>query len=483
MTNNFFGITDTGRQRDNNEDAFIAQKTDDGNFIIACVIDGVGGYVGGEVAAEMARDCIIKDLSFIAGNIPPLLVNTFINANRQIYDRKLQEKELANMACVLTLAVIDLENNQFYYAHVGDTRLYLLRDNSLIKISKDHSFVGFLEDSGRLSEEAAMDHPKRNEINKALGFDPNIAKDADFVETGHSPFLPGDMLLVCSDGLTDMVDKKLIKSILTGSGSLEEKGEKLINAANSKGGKDNVTVVLVHNDKAPRQQNATRPAAAAATPTTTRVAEEIIDPIHQPKLPDGPPILRVKQKSNRGTVIVLAILFLVCLCGFVWEYWLNQQLKHDDVKPAVAIKAVKPKSAGEIKLQDTLNKLKGNTLILSEADFKEPIILSDSIYIVKDSLYIKAKGKIVFRKDSAYNGPGIVLSAKSKYVVLDSVAFDGFRVAVATHNDALVLKYVQFNNCALPVQTSYVFPDKKYVSGRLFGGMFKIDSLPKVIKK
>jgi serine/threonine protein phosphatase PrpC len=239
MTNNFFGITDTGRQRDNNEDAFIAQKTGDGDFIIACVIDGVGGYVGGEVAAEMARECIIKDLSFIAGNIPPLLVNTFINANRQIYDRKLQQKELANMACVLTLAVIDLENNQFYYAHVGDTRLYLLRDNSLIKISKDHSFVGFLEDSGRLSEEAAMDHPKRNEINKALGFDPNIAKDADFVETGHSPFLPGDTLLICSDGLTDMVDKNLIKGILTGSGSLEDKGAKLINAANSKGGKDN----------------------------------------------------------------------------------------------------------------------------------------------------------------------------------------------------------------------------------------------------
>ena len=477
MTNNFFGITDTGRQRDNNEDTFIAQKTDDGNFIIACVIDGVGGYVGGEVAADMARECIIKDLSYIAGDVTPLLVNTFVNANRQIYERKLRDKQLENMACVLTLAVIDLENNQFYYAHVGDTRLYLLRDNSLIKISKDHSFVGFLEDSGRLSEEAAMDHPKRNEINKALGFDPHIAKDADFVETGHSPFLPGDMLLVCSDGLTDMVDKNLIKGILTGSGTLEDKGAKLINAANSKGGKDNVTVVLVHNDKAPRQQNATRPAA------TTRVPEEIIDPKHEPKLPDGPTKIPVKSKSKRGTVVLLSILFLVFLCGFVWQYWLNQQLKHDDVKLAVVPKTVKPKSAGEIKLQDTLNKLKGNTLILSEADFKEPIILSDSIYITKDSLYIKAKGKIVFKKDSAYNGPGIVLSPKSKYVVLDSVAFDGFRVAVATHNDALVLKYVQFNNCALPVQTSYLFPDKKYVSGRLFGGMFKIDSLPKAIKK
>jgi serine/threonine protein phosphatase PrpC len=477
MANNYFGLTDTGRQRDNNEDTFIAQKANDGNFILACVIDGVGGYVGGEVAAEIARETIIKDLSYIAGNVSTLLVNTFVDANKQIYDKKIADKELQNMACVLTLAVVDLENNQFYYAHVGDTRLYLLRDNSLIKISKDHSFVGFLEDSGRLSEEAAMDHPKRNEINKALGFDPNIAKDADFVETGHSPFLPGDMLLVCSDGLTDMVDKNLIKSILTGEGELEDKAAKLIQAANNKGGKDNVTVVLVHNNKAPRVQNVTRPVVSS------KAAEEVIDPKHQPKLPDGPETVPVKQKSNRGTVVLLAILFLVVLCGFVWQYWINQQLKHDDRKPVATAPVARPKSAGEIKLQDTLNKLKGNTLVLSATDFKEPIVLSDSIFIGRDSLYIKAKGKIVFKPDSGYKGPAFMLSPKSKYVVLDSVAFDGFKTGVVTHNDALVLKYVQFNNCAMPVQTAYLFPDKKYVSGRLFGGMFKIDSLPKAIKQ
>src|SRR5882762_9667771 len=165
MANNFFGITDIGKQRDNNEDTFIAQKALDGNFIIGCVIDGVGGYVGGEVAADIARECILQQLSYIAGDVVPLLVNTIVIANQKIYDKKRADKQLENMACVLTLAVIDIQNNQFYYAHVGDTRLYLLRDYTLIKISKDHSFVGFLEDSGRLSEEAAMDHPKRNEIN------------------------------------------------------------------------------------------------------------------------------------------------------------------------------------------------------------------------------------------------------------------------------------------------------------------------------
>lgn len=475
MSNNFFGITDTGKQRDNNEDTFIAQKALDGNFIIACVIDGVGGYVGGEVAAEIARESILQELSYIAGDIAPLLVNTFNKANQKIYNKKLEDKGLENMACVLTLAVIDIANNQFYYAHVGDTRLYLLRDHSLIKISKDHSFVGFLEDSGRLTEEAAMDHPKRNEINKALGFNPNIAKDPDFVETGHSPFLPGDLLLVCSDGLTDLVDKTQITNILTGSGTLQDKGTKLIAAANSKGGKDNVTVVLAQNDKAPRQQSATKPIAAA------RPVEPADDIVKPNKLPDGPLTVLVKNKSYRGTVVVLFIILALVLAGFVWQLWLNYQLKQPPVKATVVV-PVKVKNAQEIKLQDTINKLKGNTLILSEADYKQPIILSDTLHIQRDSLYIKAKGRIVFQKDTAYNGPAISLSPKAKYVVLDSLTFDGFHVAIATHNDALVLKKVVFSNCDQPVQTSYLFPDKKQVSGRLFGGIFKIDTLPKATR-
>ncbi|SDF39892.1 Serine/threonine protein phosphatase PrpC [Mucilaginibacter pineti] len=472
MSNNFFGITDTGKQRDNNEDTFIAQKALDGNFIIACVIDGVGGYVGGEVAAEIARESILQELSYIAGDITPLLVNTFNKANQKIYNKKLEDKGLENMACVLTLAVIDIKNNQFYYAHVGDTRLYLLRDHSLIKISKDHSFVGFLEDSGRLTEEAAMEHPKRNEINKALGFNPNIGSDADFVETGHSPFLPGDMLLVCSDGLTDLVDKTQITRILTGDSTIQDKGQKLIDAANHKGGKDNVTVVLAQNDKAPRQQSATKPIA------TVKPAEPADDFVKPTKLPDGPLTVPVKQKSYRGTVVVLFIILALVLAGFVWQLWLNRQLTQPPVVKTV-IPPAKVKNAQELKLQDTINKLKGNTLVLNEADYKQPIIISDTLHIPKDSLYIKAKGKIVFQRDTAYNGPAFTLSPKAKYIVLDSLTFDGFHVAIATHNDALVLKKVIFSNCDIPVQTSYLFPGNKYVSGRLFGGMFKIDTLQK----
>ena len=203
MAENFIGLTDTGRVRKNNEDTFIAERIQQGEFIIACVIDGVGGYAHGEVAAAIARQSILDHFTEPAGDITTRLRTALLSANDRIFDEKQLNRAYSRMACVLTLALVDTENNQFLYAHIGDTRLYLLRDESLIKITKDHSFVGFLEDTGRLSEQAAMRHPKRNEIDKALGFVQPIEKPEDYIETGQSPFLPGDLLLLCSDGLTD----------------------------------------------------------------------------------------------------------------------------------------------------------------------------------------------------------------------------------------------------------------------------------------
>lgn len=188
MDRNYFGITDTGKIRSNNEDTFIAEKIAGTDFVLACVIDGVGGYTGGEVAAAIARDTILKLIDNPTGDLSRLMRTAITEANNQIITAKQQNNEHEDMACVLTMALADLKNNQFHYAHVGDTRLYLLRDSSLIKISKDQSFVGFMEDSGRLTEEQAMQHPKRNEINKALGFPGNIVLQEDYIETGNSPF-------------------------------------------------------------------------------------------------------------------------------------------------------------------------------------------------------------------------------------------------------------------------------------------------------
>jgi PPM family protein phosphatase len=251
MAENYFGLTDKGRVRDNNEDNFIAQPIMKGGMIAACVIDGVGGYEGGEIAAGIAKESILKNLQSVKPDIFQTLREALISANKNIYTEKTETSSNQEMACVVTLALIDVSQNRFYYAHVGDTRLYLFRDNSLVKITRDQSFVGFLEDSGRLSEEEAMNHPKRNEINKALGFDNQIEIQADYADSGESPFLPGDLLLLCSDGLSDMISSSQMISILNTKESLHQKAEALITAANDAGGKDNITVVLVKNEKKP----------------------------------------------------------------------------------------------------------------------------------------------------------------------------------------------------------------------------------------
>ncbi len=135
MDRNYFGITDTGKLRSNNEDTFIAEKIEGTDFVLACVIDGVGGYTGGEVAAAIARNTILRLMDKPAGDLSFLMQAAIAEANDQIIAAKHLNKEYADMACVLTMALADLNNNHFYYAHVGDTRLYLLRDSSLIIIS------------------------------------------------------------------------------------------------------------------------------------------------------------------------------------------------------------------------------------------------------------------------------------------------------------------------------------------------------------
>lgn len=468
MTENYFGITDTGKVRDNNEDAFIAQQVMSNRFTLACVIDGVGGYSGGEIAADIARRSILEYFSIPSGELLSMIKESFIAANDKIVAEKQQVKEHDSMACVLTLAIVDIENNQFYYAHVGDTRLYLLRDQSLVKVSKDHSFVGFLEDTGRLSEEAAMKHPKRNEINKALGFGMQPKNTDDYIETGHSPFLPGDMLLLCSDGLTDMVNKNDITAILLSNGSLEEKGKQLIDAANNGGGKDNITVVLVSNNKAPLQQKVMKPAAAKKKVN----AEE---PTVPPDLiADNPNQWRVTKKRSRWLVPAIAFCGLVVLAA-VWLLLKNRNSVNDDEEIQIT-QARETRNHQEIKFQDVINTMPGDTLFLADSAFTSPLIISDTIWIQRDSLYIKSRPDFVIQSDSSYSGPGLVMSESCKHIVLDSLLFRNFKVGILVQNNALLLKNTRFDNCFTALQTRFVFLPTQFVSGKL--PEFKIDSLP-----
>lgn len=315
MDSNVFGQTDIGKVRDNNEDAFIAEDIQ-GNYILGCVIDGVGGYEGGEVAAAIAKERIRENLG-TAGIDQPLqrMADTVKQANEEIYNRKQEVEGLDKMSCVLTMVYVDLNRNKLYYAHVGDTRLYLLRDGSLVKITSDHSFVGFLEDSGRLTESAAMTHPKRNEINQALGFTPTSQLKENFVETGESPFLPGDVLLICSDGLTDRIDKEKMTNVLMTHSSLAKATSLLIEGANDAGGQDNITVVLIRNNNRSAEPSVAAPAAkvnAAAPPSEQPAWQE----------PVTAPITRPKVKKNRGWIIFL-LLVIVVLSGCVAYLYLQ----------------------------------------------------------------------------------------------------------------------------------------------------------------
>jgi serine/threonine protein phosphatase PrpC len=479
MTDQFFGITDPGKQRQNNEDTFIAELSANNNFVIACVIDGVGGYSGGEIAAELAREAILHRLDKPSGEIIPMIIDCFNLANEKILQEKQISKEHSSMACVATLAIVDLERNQFYFAHVGDTRLYLVRDNSLVKISHDQSFVGFLEDSGRLSEEDAMNHPKRNEINKALGLDKHFGTDSDYIETGQSPFLPGDMLLLCSDGLTDMLDSSNIRAIITADDSLKEKGHKLIDAANRNGGKDNITVVLVQNNK-------TQFTARHDTELPAKKNKKDNDVVNNPGESLGQARERERQpltvsKTDKTLVRVLWILVFIFLAISIGEYFQNH--KNNSPQPVHAdLAAKKPKNKQEIKLQQAIDGVKGHTLILSDTAYATPILISGAIQINKDSLLIKTKGKIVLQCDSGYQGAAINLFSKCKNIVLDSLSITNFQVGIYSFNNALVLKNTRFINCRLPLLNVFSFADKKYINGKVPGILFKADSIP-VIKK
>ncbi|HVG42242.1 MAG TPA: protein phosphatase 2C domain-containing protein [Chitinophagaceae bacterium] len=467
MAENYFGITDTGRQRTNNEDTFIAEKVLNGRYIMACVIDGVGGYAGGEVAAAMARQTILQYFTVPSGDVSTMLKEAVIEANKKIYNERLQNRDNEQMACVLTIAVADVENKQFYYAHIGDTRLYLFRDASLIKVTKDHSFVGFLEDSGRLSEEGAMQHPKRNEINKALGFDAQIGINSDYMETGVSPFLPGDLLLLCSDGLTDMINRAEITAILTSGKTLEEKGKNLINAANERGGKDNITIVLVQNDGVPIKLKATKPKAVKKKEQKKHdvVIEGRAKTVEVPKP-------AVTTKKNNSIVIILSIVSFLLLGSLLWMIF---RTSGKDTLPTSIATVMNSDEKG---MQDTLNNLSGDTLLLQDSLYNQPFSLNDSLVIKKDSLHIKGAKSFVFLRDSLFAGPAIYVASSNKYLLLENLVFQNFDVGILTHHKNVFFKNVQFKNCRIGVQYSWQLPDSVSLNGAFGDTTFtKTDSI------
>lgn len=243
----FFGATDIGRVRTNNEDTFIAQYIWDERHILLAAIDGMGGEEGGEIAAEIAKDSIIQYLTdFQNDSVLNLIKRAVADANNAILRYKEVQPLYRRMGCVATAGIIDLDEETLSIAHVGDSRLYRFSDGELSKLTHDHSLVGYQEEQGILTEEQAMKHPRRSVIERCLGSDHHLADDKSFIEAGVFPLIKGEKFIFCSDGLSDVLTSAEISDCLRTEASTEEECHSLISKVNAAGGKDNVTVIIAH---------------------------------------------------------------------------------------------------------------------------------------------------------------------------------------------------------------------------------------------
>jgi serine/threonine protein phosphatase PrpC len=241
-------ITDAGRKRRRNEDAYVLEPP------LFAVADGMGGAQAGEIASRIAAS-VLRDSAADSGETA---VATLIQeANRRVYEAAATDEARSGMGTTITAALV--EDGAVRIGHVGDSRAYRVRDGRLEQLTEDHSLVGELVRSGRLSPEEADIHPQRSVITRALGTDPDVDVDTFSVETR-----PGDVFMLCSDGLTSMVDDRTILDIVEQHrSSLEQAARALVAAANRGGGEDNITVVVFEIGAATTEQAPTIPAVEA----------------------------------------------------------------------------------------------------------------------------------------------------------------------------------------------------------------------------
>ncbi len=229
--------SDQGMVRGSNEDSYIA----DGRNKIFLVADGMGGHAAGEVASQITASTV-DEIALAGGsdsNMEDLLQFAVQQANTRVYEAQRIKAEYRGMGSTLT--VLAFRENRYYLAQVGDSRAYLLRDDTLNQLTRDHSVVWPLFESGVLSKDDISRHPQKNLITRSIGTHPEVEVD---LQNGAA--LEGDLYLLCSDGLTDVLsDSDILQLISRTSMDAQQISESLVRAANSGGGPDNVTAVVV----------------------------------------------------------------------------------------------------------------------------------------------------------------------------------------------------------------------------------------------
>lgn len=235
----FFGYSDRGLVRRENEDSFFVPEENDEHklFLIA---DGIGGESHGKLASMMAVDNIVK--YFIENNIKDykeFLADAIKNANDNVRKFASGRAEFERMGTTLVAALI--KEDEVIISNAGDSRCYMIRNGIISQLTVDNSYVQYLLQKGAISTEEAQNHPQKNLITKAIGLEDNIDVDTDSTK-----LYPNDILLLCTDGLTSMLsDEEILHIILEKKGNIQEATEYLVNVAKEKGGTDNITAILV----------------------------------------------------------------------------------------------------------------------------------------------------------------------------------------------------------------------------------------------
>jgi len=299
-------LTDTGRRRPHNEDTFVCDPP------LFAVADGVGGAQAGEIASRIAAATLEERPAGSLGT--DTLTALILEANNRIYTRALGDPEAAGMGTVVTALLVDETAGTVSVGHVGDSRAYRIRDGVLEQLTPDHSLVGELLRAGRLSTEEAEQHPHRSVITRAVGTEPIVEVHTEMLDA-----LPGDLYLICSDGLTDLVrDEVILELIAATEDDPEVAVQSLVDAANSAGGIDNITVVLfevLDGDPVPLPP----PEPAAAEPDAD-TAEHAIEPessgSSSPAAPAAP-IQRHGAGAGGRWLALLAILLAIAIAGLV----------------------------------------------------------------------------------------------------------------------------------------------------------------------
>ncbi len=251
--------TDIGRVRERNEDSFLVEPP------LFAVADGMGGHRGGAVASELALEKL-EELGRTGKVSLPELVRA---ANRAVFERSISDRTVAGMGTTLTAATVD--QTGIHLAHVGDSRAYLLRAGALRQLTEDHTLVNRMVKAGEITRDEAEVHPHRNVLIRVVGTEADIDVDVEDI-----PVLDGDRMLICSDGLTNMVTELQIQAILEATPDPQEAADRLIKAANRAGGIDNITVLILDiqegDGAAATSTGVARPVHAPATATVKRVA-------------------------------------------------------------------------------------------------------------------------------------------------------------------------------------------------------------------